>query len=363
MKRLVLLGGGHAHVYVLDALARQPLADTEVVLVSPSPRQIYSGMLPGWIAGHYPLDACAIALPPLAARAGATLRQTRATALDLAAREVLCADGARIGFDWLSIDTGPVTARHRIAGADAHALAVRPIESFVEGIERLFADIIHDPALTVAIVGGGAAGVELSFALRQRCPDARLSLIGSAALPLDGLPRRLQHRANTLLTERRITWHGGRRAQSVDATGVVLDNGSRVAARHVLQVTGAAAPRWPAAAGLACDDGGFIRVDASLRSTSHPVVFAAGDIACYSDPRPKSGVFAVRAGPPLAANLRAAIGGETLTPWRPQRRALYLISTGDRHALAAWGPLAWWGDWVWRWKDRIDWRFIARFSA
>ena len=363
MKRLVLLGGGHAHVHVLDALARAPLPDTEVTLVSPYPRQIYSGMLPGWIAGHYPLDACAIALPPLAARAGCTLRQTRAIALDLAARDVLCADGARIGFDWLSIDTGPTTARHRIAGADAHALAVRPIESFVDGIARLLAEAAETPTLAVAIIGGGAAGVELAFALRQRCPDARLSLIGSAARPLDGLPRRLQHRANALLADRRIAWHGGRRAQRVDATGVALDDGTRIAARHVLQVTGAAAPRWPAAAGLACDDGGFIRVDASLRSTSHPFVFAAGDIACYNDPRPKSGVFAVRAGPPLAANLRAAIGAEALTPWRAQRRALYLISTGNRHALAAWGPLAWWGDWVWRWKDRIDRRFVARFSA
>ena len=70
MKRVVLLGGGHAHVRVLADLAERPLSGWEVHLASPYRRQIYSGMLPGWIAGHYPIEACAIALDRLAGRAG-----------------------------------------------------------------------------------------------------------------------------------------------------------------------------------------------------------------------------------------------------------------------------------------------------
>jgi selenide,water dikinase len=129
-----------------------------------------------------------------------------------------------------------------------------------------------------------------------------------------------------------------------------------------LLVTGAAAPAWPAASSLACDENGFIRVSPTLQSTSHPFVFAAGDVAAYADPRPKSGVFAVRAGPVLANNLRSAFTGKTMQRWAPQKKALYLISTGKRHALAAWGTLNTSGEWVWRWKDRIDRRFMQRFS-
>jgi len=363
VKRLVLLGGGHAHVHVLDSLAEHPLADTEVTLISPYPRQIYSGMLPGWIAGHYTLDQCAIDLTRLAERARCRFLTTRAIGLDLNGCTVLCEDGSLESFDWLSIDVGPVTAGNAIDGAEVHALQVRPIETFIGGINQmlpLLKDAVGDP---VAIVGAGAAGLELAFALRHRSPATPITLIGSDPLPLDGLPPLLRRHALKTLTRKGIDWIGEHRAQHVDSDGLILDDGTIVRAGHVLQVTGAAAQPWPATAGLAVDERGFIQVNPCLQSRSHPHVFAAGDIAAYHDPRPKSGVFAVRAGAPLTRNLRKAVNGEPLEAWTPQHRALYLISTGDHHALGAWGPFAWWGDWVWRWKDRIDRQFMARFGA
>ncbi|MEZ5626730.1 MAG: FAD-dependent oxidoreductase [Rhodocyclaceae bacterium] len=363
MTRLVLLGGGHAHVHLLDALARAPLPDTEVTLVSPYPRQLYSGMLPGWIAGHYALDELAIALTPLAERAGIRWKPARATGLDLATRAVMCDDGERIAFDWLSIDTGPTTDHRRICGSVRHGVPVRPIEDFVTRVDTLIAAAGHGPARPAALIGSGAAGFELALALRARLPRTPLALIGASAMPLEGFPARLQRHARRLLDARDIRWIGQRRATRIDADGVWLDNGQQVAASDVLQVTGAAAPAWPADAGLATDAGGFIRVAPTLQSVSHPFIFAAGDIAAYADPRPKSGVFAVRAGPPLADNLRRAVNGEPLHAWQPQRRALYLISTGDRRAMAAWGPLSAEGAWVWRWKDHIDRAFMARFAA
>jgi selenide,water dikinase len=129
-----------------------------------------------------------------------------------------------------------------------------------------------------------------------------------------------------------------------------------------LAATGAAAPAWPAASGLAVDADGFIRVGPTLQSLSHPQVFAAGDVAALADARPKSGVYAVRAGPVLAHNLRAFCESRPLLAWSPQARALYLISTGERHALATWGRWSWSGRWVWRWKDRIDRAFVARYT-
>lgn len=110
MKRLVLLGGGHAHLGVLADLAERPLVGWDVHLVSPYRRQIYSGMLPGWVAGHYPIESCAIALDVPAKKARARFHETAARALDAADNEIACADGTRLNFDLLSIDTGPLPA-------------------------------------------------------------------------------------------------------------------------------------------------------------------------------------------------------------------------------------------------------------
>ncbi|MBC9071259.1 FAD-dependent oxidoreductase [Thauera sp. CAU 1555] len=372
MKRLVLLGGGHAHVYVLDRLARERLADTEVVLVSPYARQVYSGMLPGWIAGRYALRDCVLPLDALADRAGVQRVEQACVALDVDARELRLADGSRLGFDLLSIDAGPATDIAALPGAAEHALPVRPIETFIAAIDGWLDAYGRGEAGDLAIVGGGAAGVELAFALdaRLRALGLRgaagsgpaLRVIGGAVRPLAGLPRVLQWRAAALLRARGIEWLGGRRVEAVGAGFVRLDDGRELPARHTLLVTGAAAHPWLAASGLAVDEGGFVRVSRSLRSLSHPAVFAAGDCAAYADARPKSGVYAVRAGPPLAENLLRALRGEALEDWTPQRRALYLINTADGSALAAWGALAWWGGWVWRWKDRIDRAFMARFT-
>ena len=369
VKRLVLVGGGHAHVHVLAAMAADPFAATQVTLVSPYSRQIYSGMLPGWISGYYAIEDCALSLDSLARRAGVRFVQTSCSGLDLASRQVRCASGETIPFDYVSIDSGPAANLAGLDGATEHALPVRPIEGFVAAWPGLLDRARnHAGEFRLAIVGDGAAAVELAFAMQTRFAaeglrHARLTLVGGNPQALAGFPFLLRHKVAKLLAAKGIAHLGKRRVVGLRPDQVLLEDGTRLAADAALLATGAAAPGWPAVSGLATDDAGFIRVDPRLQSLSHPFVFAAGDVAAYADPRPKSGVFAVRAGPPLAANLRAVCQGQALKPWQPQRRALYLLSTGNKHALAAWGPVSAGGDWVWRWKDRIDRRFIARFGS
>ena len=372
MKRLLLLGGGHAHVKVLADLAQRPLAGWAVQLVSPYRRQIYSGMLPGWIAGHYRLDDCALSLDRLSRAAGVDFHETAGTALDPVANTVTCADGRTLAFDRLSIDTGPMPALASLPGSAAHALPIRPIEGFVAAWPALAARIAAAAAsasrFDLTVLGAGAAGVELAFAIRQQAVVAgwstlRLTLVGSDEWPMAGAPQRLRRQIATLLRQRSIAWQGDRQAVQVDAGELRFEQGAALAFDACLVVTGAAAPAWPRASGLATDAQGFIRVGATLQSLSHPHILAAGDVAAYAEPRPKSGVYAVKAGPVLAHNLRALCEGRAAQPWAPQRRALYLISTGDRHALASWGPFAWSGDWVWRWKDHIDRGFMRRFGG
>lgn len=369
MKRLVLLGGGHAHVKVLADLARQPLPGWDVHLVTPYRRQIYSGMLPGWIAGHYPIESCAIALDTLAARAGVAFHETAGIGLDLSRNALGCADGADLHFDLLSIDTGPMPSLDQLPGSVTHALPIRPIERFIAAWPALVDRILgRCRRFDLAILGAGAGGVELAFAIQRRAltqgwSHLRIALIGSDALPLEGGPDAAQRYVAALLTQRDIDWIGGRRAAQIQAGRILFEEGEPLTFDACLVSTGAAAPPWPAASGLATDEKGFIRVGPTLQSVSHPQVFAAGDVAAYTDARPKSGVYAVRAGPVLAANIRAVSEGRTPRPWTPQSRALYLISTGDRRALATWGNWSWAGRGAWLWKDWIDRRFMRRFGT
>jgi len=369
VKQLVLLGGGHAHVKVLADLAARPLAGWRVLLVSPYRRQIYSGMLPGWVAGHYPIESCAIALDVLAASAGVRFHETAGVGVDAAGQVIACADGSHRPFDVLSIDTGPLPDIAALPGCLEHALPIRPIEAFVAAwpglVDRMAGACRR---FDLVILGAGAAGVELAFAARHRAmtdgwSHVRITLVGSGALPLEGGPARARRRFARLLAQRGMAWLGERRAIRVAAGQIHFEQGLPQGFDACLVVTGAAAPAWPRAGGLATDEAGFIRVGPTLQSISHPQVFAAGDVAAYAEPRPKSGVFAVKAGPVLAANLRAVCEGREPRPWTPQRRALYLISTGNRHALATWGPWAIGGGWVWRWKDSIDKAFMRRFGT
>jgi pyridine nucleotide-disulfide oxidoreductase family protein len=375
MKRVLLLGGGHAHVGVLAALARQRLAGAEVMLLTTHGAQVYSGMVPGLAAGHYTAEQCRIALAPLAAAAGASLVTGTAVALDAAARCLRLADGRSAEYDLLSIDTGAEQRRDRLPGAAAHALFVRPIEAFVLGQQRLAEAAARRP-LDVVVLGGGAAGFELALAVQHRLNGSqprgegervRVALVTGGPEALAGYPPAVLRDGARVLAARRITVFRDA-AAAVDAHAVHLAGGARLACDLAIVATGAEAPAWLAGSGLALSERGFVRTGPTLQSVSHPEVFAAGDVATRDDaPHPKSGVYAVRAGPPLALNLRRAVDGQPLQPYRPQSRTLNLLSCGGRRAIVVWGGLSLgqglFGGVAWRWKDRIDRGFIARFDV
>lgn len=368
MKRLVLLGGGHAHVRVLTEIRKKRIAGWEVHLISPYPRQIYSGMLPGWIAGHYDIEQCAVRLDALAAEAGTPFHRTFGVGIDLGQNRIACADGSQVRFDALSIDTGPQTALEGVVGAQ-NVIPIRPIEDFVAAWPALASRIAtHRSPFELVIVGAGAAGVELAFAIQHRAisegwSHLHLSLIGSGSLPLDGPPLSARLSAARMLEHLTIEWHGQRRVAAALGNSLTFESGPPLRFDACLALTGASAPAWARQCGLSTDAAGFVEVGPTLQSTSHPHVFAAGDVAAYHWARPKSGVYAVRAGPVLASNLRAFCEGRMLVNWRPQELALYLVSTGGRHAIASWGKWTWSGQWVWYWKDWIDRRFMRRFSS
>jgi selenide,water dikinase len=364
---ILLVGGGHSHVEVLRRFALAPDSAITLTLVSPDPLTAYSGMLPGLAAGHYTVAASHIALAPLAQWAGARLLLDRVEALDLNARAVTLRSGWRETFDFVSIDVGS-TPDSRIPGARTLALPVKPVPAFLEAWDRLRQDAAAGRIGTIAVVGAGAGGVEMLLAMQHRLTQAlgvdapRFALVTDGACILPEQPPAVRARFGDILVERGVVLHLASAAVAVEPGALVVAGNRRIAAERILWVTTAAAAPWLPASGLACDGRGFIRLDDCLRSISHDFVFAAGDCATQiAHPRPKSGVYAVRQGPPLAANLRRAAHRRPLSPFVPQRHALALISTGDRYAIGARGPFTVAGAWVWRWKDRIDRRFMARY--
>jgi pyridine nucleotide-disulfide oxidoreductase family protein len=376
MQRLILAGGGHAHLSVLQALACARPAACDIVLVTPNIHQYYSGMLPGWMAGHYTAEQCRIDLRPLAHAAGVRLVLGAIVGLDAGRRSVRLGDGEQLDYDWLSLDVGSEIAASTLPAGAVKLLPAKPLDGFFDawpGVMQAAAARKHS---RLVVVGGGAAGVELALAARHAWNRAaiagRVDLVAPTLLP--GHAPAVRRRVTRALAQAGIALQRQRTASTTSASatsgtsgsehGIILADGTLLEADCVIAATGAHAPRWLGASGLQRDAQGYIAVDDHHRSVSHRNVYAAGDVCARQDVRmARSGVHAVHAGPVLAANLLAALQGMApVRSYMPRRRSLYLIACGGQHAIASWGCFSVEGAWVWRWKDRTDRGFIARFS-
>ena len=377
MKKLVIIGGGHAHVEVLRRFGLDRLAGVDVTLVSPDRNTPYSGMLPGLLAGHYTFAQCHIDLQALAHFAGASLRLARARALDPVRRVVTLEDGSTLDYDVATLDVGSVPSAQDIEGVATHAIVVKPVRGMLAAWETLQARVqgVGSAVRSIAVVGGGAAGVEVLLAMQHRLAQLKARTLPEYHLITDtpqllpqhaGCARALIERS---LARKRVHVHRGWRVTRVEADALIARDAAqqvlRIGADAVVWVTGAAPPHWLEHSGLALNDKRFLAVNANLQSLNYGNVFAAGDCASVAGATyPKSGVYAVRQGPPLTANLRAALQNveHKFQSYVPQNRALALISTGERRAIASWGALALHGNWVWRWKDQIDQAFMRKYQ-
>jgi selenide, water dikinase len=376
LKDIVLIGAGHAHVSALRMFGMNPVPGVRLTLITRQVHTPYSGMLPGLIAGHYSFDDVHIDTGPLTVFAGARLYQSEVVGFDLADRKILCNNRPPVPYDILSIDIGSTPSALNLPGVAEHAIPVKPIDRFNEKFEAARQRILaSNGRARVVTVGGGAAGVELTLALHQRLrrdvsaagfdPNGlSFEIVTAANSIVPVLPNRARSQLEKIARERGIRVRTNARVSAVETDHLRLNQGEPIAFDALFWTTEAVAAPWLTSTGLALDGKGFIAVDDSLRSTSHPDVFAAGDVASMANfSLPKSGVYAVRQGKYLAENLRRAIAGTPLQQYRPQRTALYLISTGGRHAVGARSGISFSGAWAWRWKDRIDRKFMAKFNA
>lgn len=352
-RRLLLVGAGHANVEVLRRLALARPRDVAVTLLTPHAHTQYSGMLPGLVAGHYDIAETRIDAAALARAAGARFVADRATFIDTLRGRVFRESGCPLDYDLLSLDTGGIA---RVTETPA-IVPARPAETLLAHLPGLDRRAAAAAPLHLAVIGGGAAGVELAFAFEARLRPLRraagrdpavVTLACGPAGLLPGFPPALIREVRALCARRGIRIR----------PAALPDEPADLS----IWATGVTAPPWLAGSGLALDAQGFVAVGPTLRSLSHDNVFAAGDIAGFaSSPLPKSGLQAVRQGPILAENLRRTLVARPLRAHRPPRAGLQIIATGADHAIAARNGIVVSGAWVRRWKDLIDRRFIARY--
>lgn len=375
VRDIVLIGGGHSHVGVLHMFAMQPLRGVRLTVICTDTDTPYSGMLPGYIAGHYRFDEVHIDLRRLAAFAGARYYQDEVIGIDRTMRKVLCRHRPPVPYDALSINIGSTPQLAQVAGAEAHAVPVKPIRRFNARWLALLERVCRQPGpATIAVVGAGAGGVELTLAMQYRLrhelqalgrdPDAlRFHLFSADQHILSTHNARVRKAFDQVLAARDVVVHRGAKVTQVSPGCLQTDSGEELAADEIVWVTQAGGAAWLRDTGLALDAHGFVRVRDTLQTETDPHIFAAGDCAAMTDhPLEKAGVFAVRMAKPLAANLRRSLLGQALIHYRPQQRWLALISTGDRHAVASRGSFYARGDLLWRWKDWIDRRFMRKFT-
>jgi pyridine nucleotide-disulfide oxidoreductase family protein len=373
IKKLVFLGAGHAHLYALAAFKQAPRIDTDIHLITPYGHVVYSGMVPGMVAGHYSADDCTISLPRLLDGSAIKIAYAACTGIDTVAQLVRLSNGTTLHYDVLSLNTGSLMDKEvidaGIPGAKEHAMFVRPMEQFVKLWPQVLAHA-QSRSLRISVIGAGAAGIELAMALQHQLPHCHVTLVTGPVPAATGYSAGVQQRVTQALKDRHITVLQDS-CMRMDGQQLFLASGSSLACDMPIMTIGGHAPAWLAGSGLALDERGYVAVNAFQQSTSHPNVFAAGDIASRVDaPHAKSGVFAVRSGAALHHNLHATLTKKPLKAHPIVKRTLNLISCGNKSAIASWGAswgtypsgLTLQGHWVWRWKDVIDHRWLRLYK-
>jgi pyridine nucleotide-disulfide oxidoreductase family protein len=429
LKDLVLIGGGHSHAIVLKMFGIKPLPRVRLTLISDVLHAPYSGMLPGYVAGFYDYDECHIDLRSLCEFAQCQIFMDRAIAIDFNKNQVICQNRPPVNFDLLSIDIGSTPATLSLPGVAEYAIPAKPVPQFLAGWNQLLESRQNHPEnpLRIAIVGGGAGGVELALNMQSRLQSEgrrkkeegrrkreegrrkrgegrgkkgegrgkreegrgkreeeleklllEIHLFHSGAELMPAHNHRVRRHLQEILISRGIKVHLLEQVSAVEKQEIIeiednqecpmpnyqvcCESGFKLKCDRIFWVTQASAANWIEKSGLATDSNGFIQVNDSLQSVSHPHVFAAGDISTMVNyPRPKAGVFAVRQGKPLFENLQRFLLQQPLKSFTPQEQYLGLIGTGNKSAIASRGNFMWESPLLWYWKDWIDRQFMKKF--
>jgi len=364
-KELILVGGGHSHALVLRKWAMNPMPGVRITLISPQTMTPYSGMLPGLIAGHYSFAQTHIDLVKLSLWANIRFIQDSVTAIDAENNSLQLKNRPSLEFDAVSIDIGSTPNQH-IEGAAEFTTPIKPISGFYQRWNHIQLQAQANKIKSLAVVGGGAGSVEvimsIAFKLQHISPAIEYHLLTASENILSGYNRSVVNQVKQQLDKYNINVHYSARVGKLSQNVIHCQNTDPIQVDKIIWCTQATGSTWLKNSQLECDDAGFIKVRQTLQSLHYDHVFAAGDIAnMVAKPRPKAGVYAVRQAPVLFHNLRALLLNKSLVEYKPQDGFLSLLALGEKKATGSKSLFSFSGDWVWRWKDSIDVKFMNQF--
>ncbi|MEP6994419.1 MAG: FAD-dependent oxidoreductase [Acidobacteriota bacterium] len=367
--RVVLVGGGHSHLEILRRQILRPHPRISLTLISAGPRQHYSGMVPGFLAGIYSEEEIAFDLNALAERAGGRFFAEKAVAIDPAGRSLRLSNGRLVEYDFVSFGIGSGTKGSDLPGVREHAWTVKPIQRAVALRGALLALARGTGTAHAAIVGAGAAGVEIACAAAAVLDGAgrarQITILDGGPEIMEGYEPRFRRLARRALEAKGCAISVGASVSEVRENLLRLADGREIPSDLTVWLTGPAPVDLFRGSGLALDPRGYLLVDESLRSVSDARIFGVGDCATLAafPATPKAGVYAVREGPILWESLIAAVDSTPPPRYQPQSGFLSILNTADGKALLRYGGFNSQSRWAWRLKDRIDRRFMRKYQS
>lgn len=363
---VLLIGGGHAHALVLQAWQSKPLTDNvQILVIDPQSRAPYTGMLPGYVAGHYQTDELYVDIETLTKRVGGEFVAEKVTHID-PDQQIVRTANKTYSYDMLSVDIGIHASLPELPGFQEYAVGVKPLGAFATAWQQLCDDVVSVEKQDIVVLGGGVGGVEVALAMRHRLTQLQAHNTTVTILERGRILEKVSPPTRRFLRwelkQNNVTVREEVNVTKILSDVVVLET-ETLPATFVLGATGARPYQWVADTSLLTTKG-FIRIDNTLRSPQYQNVFAVGDCAHFvSQPLVKAGVYAVRQAPVLQHNIRALLSGLSLKPFLPQKDYLKLISLGDKRAAAdKWG-ICLRGRMLWQLKNYIDQSFMSTLQT
>lgn len=366
-KRLVLIGGGHAHMMTLAHLDMLVEKGYAVTVIQPSEFHYYSGMGPGMLGGTYRPEEIRFATRQVVESKGGSFVLGRAEQIDPLKQIVILAGGDEVGYDVLSCNVGSYVPFDIGADKAGTCFAVKPIEGLMAAQQRII-ELSGQRSITIAIVGGGPSSIEIAGNCRQLTDSsdlhpAKIQVFAGRRL-MSRLPERIQLDARRMLEKNAIEIIEGSYVEKIDSEQIQLANGNQFRADIIFSAVGVKPSNIFVKSGINTGPDGGLQVNKCLQSMQYPNIFGGGD-CIYFEPRPldRVGVYAVRQNPVLLNNLKAYLEGEALQPFDPGGSYLLIYNLGGGSGILYKWSFIFSGRLSFRVKDYIDRKFMEKFQS
>jgi len=366
-KKLVLIGGGHAHMVTLANLQTFTSAGYGVTVIQPSEYHYYSGMGPGMLGGTYQPDDIRFATKTLVEAKGGRFILGKADWIDPHNQYVYLEEtGEKIYYDLLSCNAGSYVDIRILAGNSDNVFTAKPIETLLVARDRVV-DLIAKKSITIAVVGSGPSAIEIAGNIHQLCREQKghnvyIKLFAGHSF-MSGKRPKIRRLARKILESKGIEIIEDGYVGQVENCRISLENGKVYNADIIFSAVGVKPSPIFSRSGLPVGSDGGLQVNEYLQSVGYDNIFGGGDCIYFeNEPLDKVGVYAVRQNPVLYQNLMASLEGRVLEKFSPGGQYLLIYNLGDGDGLLSKWFITFAGKLAFFIKDYIDRKFISSFQ-